>query len=357
MASGSPEAGFGHRTPPQILRRTDQRRARPDMREVAERAGVAVSSVSRVLSNHPDVSERMRGKVMAAVADLGYVPDILAQSLRRQETMAVGFAIGDISNPLFAEMVKGAEARLRESGYSMLLTNSEGEPALDAAHIRLLAARRVDGMIVSIADERHSETISALRQLDMPFVVLDRDLALPCGRVLVDHRSGMKTAVNHLLDLGHRRIALISDPSVRPGVERRLALEESYAERGLPPTYEEVPAKFSVASGERSTTALLSASEPPTAIVAGGNQFMVGALRVFRRRGVQLGREISFVGCDDVTTAELYEPPVAVVRRDNGMMGQAAADLLLAALRGEEPAGEVVLPTEFVLRGSCGPLS
>jgi LacI family transcriptional regulator len=298
MPSGHAEGGFEREAdsgPP------PQRRVRPDMKEVADRAGVAVSSVSRVLSNHPDVSERMRSRVMTAVTELGYVPDILAQSLRRQATMTVGFAIGDISNPLFAEMVKAAEVRLRASGYSMLLTNSEGDPALDAAHIRLLAARRVDGMIVSIADEHHPETLSALRRLDIPFVVLDRDVSLPCGRVLVDHRSGMKTAVNHLLDLGHRRIALISDPAVRPGAERRLALKEIYAERKLPPTYEDVPGKFSVESGERLTTALLARPDPPTAIIAGGNQLMVGALRILRRRGVRLRRRFSADGNESLT--------------------------------------------------------
>ncbi len=145
------------------------------MREVAELAGVAMSSVSRVLSKHPDVSPAMRRRVLAAVDQLGYKPDLLAQSLRRRATQSVGFVVGDISNPLIAEIVHGAETTLREAGYSMLLTNSESDAALDADHIRLLEQRRVDGLILSLAQEAHGPTLEALRQLAIPFVVVDRE--------------------------------------------------------------------------------------------------------------------------------------------------------------------------------------
>src|SRR5207248_7056581 len=172
--------------------------------------GVAMSSVSRVLSGHPDVSDVMQARVLAAVAELGYQPDLLAQSLRRRETMTIGFAIGDISNPLFAEIVAAAETRLRAGGYSMLLTNSEASAELDAAHIRLLAQRRVDGIILSVSDERNTETLVALERLDVPVVILDRDVEVPGAvNVFTDHRHGMRQAVAHLLDLGHREIAMI----------------------------------------------------------------------------------------------------------------------------------------------------
>src|ERR1700722_4918758 len=111
--------------------------SRPGMRDVADHAGVAMSSVSRVLSGHPDVSPRMRRVVMAAVRELGYQPDLLAQGLRSGKTFSVGFTVSDIANPVLAEIVTGAEKRLREAGYSLLLTNSEGNPQLDAEHIQL----------------------------------------------------------------------------------------------------------------------------------------------------------------------------------------------------------------------------
>jgi LacI family transcriptional regulator len=324
------------------------------MREVAERAGVAMSSVSRVLSGHPDVSPAMSERVMQAVEELDYRPDILAQSLRRRETLSVGFVVGDISNPLFAEIVTGFESTLNASGYSMLLTNSLGDPQLEAAHISLLSHRRVDGLVISVLDETHPEPLGKLRELDIPVVVLDRNLPpeIPVSRVLSDHRSGMKAAALHLLDLGHR---LIGGSGVRPAIERRAGLEEAFAERGLPPTFTLDESSLAIEHGAEAMRKLLDGPDRPTAVIAGGNQLMLGALRVVSERGVALGDELSFVGCDDVAVTDLYRPAVAVVRRDNRAMGRTAAELLLARMRdGAEPS-DVVLPTEFVARPSCGP--
>ena len=255
------------------------------MREVAERAGVAMSSVSRVLAGHPDVSPAMTEKVMRAVEELDYQPDMLAQSLRRRETLSVGFVVGDISNPLIAEIVTGAESTLHTNGYSMLLTNSLGDPLLEAAHIALLSHRRVDGLVISVLDETHPEALGRLRELDIPVVVLDRNLPaeIPVSRVLSDHRSGMKAAGLHLLDLGHRRIGLIAGAAVRPSLERRAGLEEAFAARGLPATYTADEGVFSVEHGAAAMRRLLDLPEPPTAIIAGGNQLMLGALRVVSR--------------------------------------------------------------------------
>ena len=170
-------------------------RGRASMREVAERAGVAMSSVSRVLASHPDVSPAMTEKVMRAVEELDYRPDMLAQSLRRRETLSVGFVVGEISNPLIAEIVTGAESTLHTNGYSMLLTNSLGDPLLEAAHIALLSHRRVDGLVISVLDETHPEPLGRLRELDIPVVVLDRNLpaeipSAVCCRITAAGYSG-----------------------------------------------------------------------------------------------------------------------------------------------------------------------
>ena len=330
---------------------------RASMREVAQLAGVAMSSVSRVLSGHPDVSAVMQARVQAAVAELCYQPDLLAQSLRRQETMTIGFAVGDISNPLFAQIVSAAENRLRGAGYSMLLTNSEGSPALDAAHIQLLAQRRVDGIILSVSDEHDRPTLDAVARLDVPVVVLDRNVDVGNAvHVYTDHRHGMQQAVAHLLDLGHRDIAMINGQLMRPVEERQAALEACYEERGLPSTYRILHGTFSVDYGARAAEELLSDETPPTAIIAGGNQLMLGALRVLHSRGLRLGRDVSFVGCDDIPISELYAPPVAVVRRDTAAIGRSAAELMLARLRGADDVQDVTLPTEFIARPSCGPV-
>lgn len=327
------------------------------MREVAELAGVAMSSVSRVLSNHPDVSPSMRAGVLAAVEQLGYKPNLLAQGLRRRETLSVGFVVGDISNPLLAQIVMGAETVLREAGYSMLLTNSEGDPELDAAHVRLFEQRRVDGLILSTAREGHEPTHEALREAGVPIAVVDRELPsdLRASRVLSDHRAGMSAAVRHLLDLGHRRLGVVLGQPVRPSSERLRALEDVFADRGLPRTYSVLEGRFSAEHGEAATRTLLDAPEPPTAIVAAGNQLVVGALRVVAERGLELARDLSFVGCDDIAITELYRPPIATVRRDSFELGRVAAELLLRRLLGEDEPVDVVLPTEFVPRASTGP--
>ena len=174
-------------------------RSRASMRDVAERAGVAMSSVSRVLAGHPDVSPAMTEKVMRAVEELDYRPDMLAQSLRRRETLSVGFVVGDISNPLIAEIATGVESTLHTNGYSMLLTNSLGDPLLEAAHIALLSHRRVDGLLISVLDETHPVALGKLRELDIPVVVLDRNLPaeIPVSRGL--RITAARTAAKLLL--------------------------------------------------------------------------------------------------------------------------------------------------------------
>jgi len=297
----------------------------------------------------------MREIVNAAVRDLGYRPDMLAQGLRTRKTLSVGFTVSDIANPVLASAITGAERRLRQAGYSLLLTNSEGDPELDAENIRLLQQRRVDGLILSLAEERHPATVELLREADVPIVLLDRDTpeGLGVSRVTFNHRSGMLAATRHLLELGHREIALIVGGPRGPARERRLGVEQAIASAGNGSRCVVYEGPFSIAYGEQATQGILSAATPATAVIAGGNLLMHGALRAFRERGIQLGVDMSFVGCDDVAVAELHTPQIAVVRRDMVSIGEASADLLLELLKGSSGTKEVTLPTEFVARPSC----
>lgn len=326
------------------------------MREVAQRAGVATSTVSRVVAGHPDVSDEMRRRVRAAIEELGYRPHLLAQSLRSRETRSVGFVAGDISNAVVAHIVKGAETTLQHAGYSMLLTNSLVDPEMDRRHIELLSQRRVDALVALLVNEDHEPTLAALERLTVPLVVIERDLPerVLGSRVLSDHRVGMSAAADHLLDLGHRRIALIVGQPVRPSRERLHALEEAFRRRGLPPGVIVRDGLYSVEHGARAMRELLATADPPSAVVAGGNQLMVGALHAIAEHGLVLGRDISFVGCDDLPVAELYRVPIALVDRDTVALGRAAAELVLAGLADGEPK-EVRLPTSFRPAASCGP--
>lgn len=339
-------------------RRSDVRRKRASMREVAELADVAISSVSRVLSGHPDVSADMRERVLDAVSQLEYEPDFLAQSLRRGATLSVGYVVGDISNPLISSITSGAESVLRSAGYSMLLMNSENDAELDAAHIRFFQARRVDGMILSLASERRQETLDILDQVDVPVIMVDRDVDADLDASIVrnDHRAGMREAVGHLLDLGHRRIALITGAlDLWPVRERIAGMAEAVAARGVPDETISLVGSLSADHGARSVEQLLAMEPRPTAIVAGGNQVLAGCIRALQHHGIRIPEDISLVTCDEVDLSELHVPPIASVARDTLQLGRAAAELLLERINGGEPR-TVLLPTTFTARPSCGPV-
>ncbi len=325
------------------------------IREVADRAGVAISSVSRVLSGHPDVSERMRSRVNQAVEELGYVPDFVAQSLRRQSTRSIGFVVADISNPLFAQIAQGAESTFRARGYSMMITNSEGDPTVDAEHVRLFLQRRVDAMLLSLASETDAEVLRLLRELETPVVVIDRNVPADLGAsaVLSDHRQGMREAVEHLLALGHRRIGLINGDALRPPQERLAALQEVYAARGLEPTYQVVAGPVSPAQGRAALAQLLDGPEPPTAVITGTNRFLIGALQELQARGLRVGADLSLVSCDEIDLTAIYDPPIAVIARDNRELGRRAGELALAMLDEPGTVEQVLLPTTFTPRASC----
>jgi LacI family transcriptional regulator len=332
---------------------------KPGIKEVAERAGVAISSVSRVLSGHPDVSPAMRDAVNNAVRELGYRPNALARGLRQQRSMSVGFAVADIANPIFADIVKGAERTLREAGYSLLLTNSEGDPELDADNITLLEDRQVDGLLLSLTLEDHPDVVKALRACKLPMVLLDRDRpeGVRAMSAYFDHRIGMRAAVEHLLDLGHRDVALIVGGPALPARFRREAVESTLWARGGRCLV--IEGGFGVEGGYRATMEVLDRTPRPTALIAAGNTLMAGALRALHERSIDIGREMSFVGCDNVPIAELHQPQIAVTFRDPGSLGEVGARMLLDSLTSatpqEEPTAPTVLPTGFLPRPSCGP--
>jgi LacI family transcriptional regulator, galactose operon repressor len=216
----------------------------------------------------------------------------------------------------------------------------------------------VDGFILSLAEENHPDTVTALGQLTVPVVLVDRDVppGIDAACAAFDHAAGMRAAARHLLGLGHRQFALITGGPERPARERRRAVEEELAAAGDGARCRVYAGEFTVEHGRRAITAILAEEPRPTAIIAGGNMLMQGALLALHDAGVEVGREISFVGCDDIAIAELHRPPIAVVRRDVPAVGVAAAELLLAELDDtDDRPREVVLPTEFVARASCAP--
>lgn len=324
------------------------------IRDVAERAGVALSSVSRVLSGHPDASPRMRERVEAAAAELGYEPDMLAQSLRSGLTRTIGFLIRDISNPLFAVIARRCEQELRAGGYSMLLTNSDGDARAEAGNLELLRRRRVDGLIVSLESEVADETRTSLSRFGGPIVLLDREVDdLDVGAVLCDHYSGVLAAVRDLLARGHRRIGLVTGSmDVRSTRERVRAFNDAFVAEGIDPD----PSLLTLGSftsdfGKTAVIRMLSRQPEPTAIVTGGVLTTAGALRALRQLGREPGEDIAFVALDEWPLFDVSTHGLASVARDPNEIGTTAGRLMLDMLRGGDPT-RITVPTTYTPRES-----
>lgn len=328
---------------------------RASIKAVAALAGVAPSSVSRVFSRHPNVSSELMTKVLKAASSVGYEPDMRAQSLRTGVTMTIGFLVSDISNPLFSEIALGAANTFRQAGYTMLLINSGGESSADVAALRLLRGRRIDALMASITSERSEDVRAELADTDIPIVMIDREPmnSKNVSAVLSDHAAGISSAAKLLLELGHRRIALVNGSmKVRPARERARALRDAC--RPFPDSVVIIRSgAFTVEHGQRATGDLLKAQPRPTAIIAGSNQILVGVMRSLRSAGLRIPDDISLVTCDAVGMSEFLDPPLANVRRDPVAMGSAAAELLLRQLQGG-PAGRTILATRFEPTVSCG---
>jgi LacI family transcriptional regulator len=324
--------------------------------DVARLAGISKSSVSRVLAGHPDVSSEMHERVSRAVRQLGYTPDLLAASLRRGATLSVGFVLTSIASHLHAEIVSGAESRLREFGYSLLLMDSDNDPNLDSEYVRILESRRVDGLLLAPASDRNQRIQELVRHSELPIVAIDREL--PSSRVssavLTDSRPGTIAAVHHLVALGHRRIALISGTTdIYPARDRIAAFQSAVAAESTPVRTFQVDGTFSVEHGEAATQHLLDLAEPPTAIITGGFQLLIGCLTVLRKRGTRVGRDISLITWDHSSLAELYDPPISTISRDTTRLGQLAAQTLLDRISGTGQPPIQLIPSTFTVTPSC----
>ena len=330
------------------------------IRDVASTAGVSVGTVSRSLNAPDSVRPLTLAKVRDAIQMLGFQPDSRAQNMRRRNTMTIGFVVDDIANPLHASSFKAADAELRPHGYSLYLINTNGRPADEASAVDLLQHGRADGVIMTINNEQDPRTLKRLENLRIPSVLLDRDIPLKVDAVLTDHASGIMQATEYLMDLGHRRIAIITAGSdIRPGRERVRGFVEAFGRRGVAVPEDLIRSQsLSVEFGFREATALMTDPDRPTAIIAAGNRILVGVLRAFQQLGISAPRDVSLIGCDRSDVAMLYPGPITIIDRDVDEIGRTAAQLLLERLRrpSDRPAQRVSFPTRLILGGSCAPI-
>lgn len=334
--------------------------ARPTIRDVARSAGVAISSVSRVLSNHPHVSEELRTRVETAARDLGYRPNHIAHSLRRGNTLSVGFLVGTISNPIIADISAAASNVLAVEGYATLLVCSQNDPDAELDYLTFLAQRRVSGLIISSAARGPGDRLRELIvELGIPTVMLDRrGVDAPhVSAVRSDHAAGIRAATQRLLDQGHHRIAYIGGPAFFDLAAARLEgyLAALQASGHTPDPALIYTGAMTLAAGYEAVHALFAAT-PPTAIVAGGNLILMGILQALKELGVGIGRDVALVGSDDTDLSRLYHPSISVIVRDLAQLGQVAATTLIGLINGDE-GHTIVLPTRFEERDSsrCAP--
>lgn len=329
------------------------------IKEVAQRAGVAPSSVTRVLNGQPHVSPQLAARVFKAVKELGYKPDLVAAGLRRGTSQTVGVLVSDIINPSIALLVDALEISLRSAGYSVLLASSHGDPAMDVESVDLLRQRRIDGLVVMCVDESSADMIACLKRWGGPIVFVDRqiDELDDASAVLSMHRQGAHRLTSHLLELGHRRIGYLDGGKVGERYvwrERLAGLHEAYEDRELP--FGAVVVQCSRATpenGRQATAELLDHDESPTAIVVGPNLMLSGALLELRQRGMRVGTDIALACLDDVPVAAFHQPPITAVRRDIGEVARTASSLLLTQMKGTSKRPRtVVLPSELLIRES-----
>lgn len=335
-------------------------RERPTVREVAQLAGVSIGTVSRVVNEVPNVSAPVRAKVKQAIAMLGWKPSLVAQNMRGQASRMVGFIFSDLENPLYAAMIKGAEEVLTQAGYLLIVGSSNDRPEQECRLIELFGQRQADGMIFTITDEGNASVLDSLAKARFPVVMLERDVAVPtAGAVCADHRDGTLHATRHLLELGHRRIALVAGGRHnRVGRDRLQGFGDAYHELGLSPHPGLLCIDDGIAEdafGLHQTEMLLALPQPPTAILALGRHLLRGVLWACRARGVRIPQDLSLVTTNDSELAELVQPAVTVIRYSPYELGRQAALLLLQRLarRHHWHFSSIQVPTELVLRQSC----
>lgn len=332
---------------------------KPTIREVAKTAGVSVGTVSRVLNAHSKVKPELREKVQKAISDLGYSPNAVAQSMRSRATHTIGCVIREINISALAAFVRAAHDVLDEAGYSLVLSNSEGRRERERELLERLSRRQMDGIMIGPYTPITTEFDAFLRGLDVPIVLVDRDEPAWADAVMTDHAQGIRAATEHLINLGHHAIALITgDPDLYPARERLRGYREAYRAAGLAPDPAFVHAgSFLASAGFRLTSSMLAARNRPTAIIAGGIGMLPGVLQAIRVRGLRIPADVSVIASGNSELADLYTPQIALQRWDQAEVGRIAANLLLDRILGRaglEPR-HVLLPNEFVPRESIGP--
>jgi LacI family transcriptional regulator len=329
-------------------------RARVTLADVAAEAGVSPMTVSNVVNERPGVSEATRKRVLEVASAMGYVPNLSARGLARGRTNLVGVVTHDLTSQYALEIVRGIADELAAAELEALISATYQNSARERERVAFLTQDIVDGLIL-IAPVLEPETLEVLQSRDRPTVVIDpRRIDIDLPRVTADNYHGTRAATEHLIELGHRRIAYIAgDPDFDSSSNRLRGYYDALRLAGIEVDDRLiVQGDFSRASGAHLAEALL-ANDPPTALVAAADVMALGAIDAARAAGLRVPSDLSVVGFDDIPQAEESYPKLTTVRQPLHEMGQTGARMLLSLIDGKRPLLEhVEFPTSLVKRAT-----
>ncbi len=324
--------------------------------ELAKILKVSPATVSRAMTRPDLVAPATRERILAYVHKSGYRTNAIARSLRKGRTQTVGVVVADLQNPFYSALVKSIEHTLSQQGFSCVVCDADESQDKEQASLRLLAELQVTGIIYAFSGSNLTE----LRQLGLdgiPIVEIDRASGTEgADTVLLDNAAGTTLAVEHLVALGHRRIALISGPrNLTTGAERLQGFQSAMRAAGLDGSAQVEFGDFRENSGYLAARRLMASPQPPTAVVVANNEMMAGALSALREGGYSIPHDVSLVSFDDVRWARYVEPPLTVVSQPVTAMGEAAANLMLERLGGRVESSARLFSPTLIQRESSAP--
>ena len=317
----------------------------PTIYDVAKRAGVSTYTVSAVLNRSARVSAELTQRVEEAVLALNYTPNAVARSLQTRVTKSIGMAIPDIGNPFYASLVRGLEGRLQQEGYSLLLTSSFEDEAEQSKQLANFRARQVDGLVVVLVNGSE-HLLRPMMAEGRPVVFAARvPVTFAADTVSADNVMGSRTAIDYLINRGHRRIALVTGHlSLSTGADRAIGWRQALTARGLTASDELLAAgEWTAESGLRLTHALMALPDPPTAIFSANFLVLTGILRALRELGLRVPADVQVASSDDSEWLDVFDPPITTVVQPAFAIGEEAARLLLARIKEPQRAFEKVL--------------
>jgi LacI family transcriptional regulator len=326
--------------------------------DVARMAGVSVTTVSQTFSAKRPVSPHTRAKVRAAAARAGYRPSHVAVSMVTGRTMTIGMVVPDIANPFFSELVRGAEAAAMAAGYMTIVCSSELDAALEDRCVEVLADKRVDALLYLPGTTRRHTHLADPVWNRTPLIVIDEELDdLPPGATLItsDNETGGALTARHLAGLGHREIGVVAGPPGLPTAEARLrGFVRALGERSIGIAPERIlrATYYTREAGLEAGRAMLSRHPGVTAVFCANDLIALGLMTAAAERGIEVGRQLSVSGFDDIFVSDLVTPALTTIRQPIAELGRQAARLAVEAIEGRDQPRRIVLPVSLVVRAS-----